>query len=409
MRSFNAKDFSSHFTPKPQPGTYLRPAVITSVDPSMGTVSIEWLDYPGVRQNVLISLSGQGIFELPTVGSAVLVGFGIGFEAYILSYIPVGYRDLVGTPRGNAQEITPSILKLGAGEKMLVSYLAKSEENGSNQFATPLTTGTYFHMSNVGDIIMKTAEGDYWKLDRRSNIIQQNSMNYRAITEAGILDFGLVKRVSVDPEKQTEDIISVAGLPLGVGTIGVDSENALTEFRLRILETADAKSTTAPEVEAPLVELTLGTKVTNTGELVKTDGTYATTSDGASKEIMIQLKTKADQGFEFTVDKEGNLTVKVDGNVRLDITGNSDVSVGGNANITVSNDVQINAVNMTFNADDIKIAGNAKEQPVVLQTFLETYYNDHTHIGNMGAPTGKPIIPSPMTKGKDISDITEVG
>ena len=324
MRSFNSKDFSSHFTQKPRPGTYLRPAVITSVDPNMGTVNIEWLDHPGVRQNVLISPSGQGIFELPTVGSTVLVGFGIGFDAYILAYIPVGYRDLVGTPRigpdGNKVNITSSILKLDTGEKMLVSYLAKSEESGDNKFATPSPTGTYLYMSNVGDILMTTAEGDYWWLDKRSNIIQQNSMNYRAITEAGILDFGLVKRVSTISKKQTEDIISTTGTPLGENPTTDDSENALTEFRLRILETADANAFTAPEVENPLIELTLGTKVTDAGEIEVTDNTHAVTSDNEPKEIMIQLKTKADQGFEFTVDKEGNLTIKVNGNVKFAIS-----------------------------------------------------------------------------------------
>jgi len=358
MRSFNSKDFSSHFTSKPQPGTYLRPAVITSVDPAMGTVNLEWLDHPGVRQDVLISPSGQGIFELPTVGSAVLVGFGIGFEAYILAYIPVGYRDLVGTPRissnGDSIKVTPSILNLRAGEKMLISYLAKSEENKNNQFTTPLPTGTYLYMSNVGDILMKTAEGDYWKLDRCSNIIQQNSMNYRAITEAGILDFGLVKRAATDPEKQTEDIISAAGSPLGADPFITSSENALTEFRLRILETADANTLTAPEVEDPLIELTLGTKVTDGGQIIKTDSTYATTSDDTPKEIMIQLKTKADQGFEFTVDKEGNLTVKVKGNVKFAIS---------------EGDMQIDV----DEEHEIKLGGNSGEKALLGESFQERF------------------------------------
>ena len=53
MRAFDSNDFSSHFVQKPRPGTYLRPAVIIFVDPTMGTVNVEWLDHPGVRQNVL--------------------------------------------------------------------------------------------------------------------------------------------------------------------------------------------------------------------------------------------------------------------------------------------------------------------------------------------------------------------
>lgn len=376
MRSFNSKDFSSHFTLKPQPGTYLRPAVITSVDSAMGTVNIEWLDHPGVRQNVLLSPSGQGIFELPTVGSVVLVGFGDGFDAYILAHIPVGYRDLVGTPREDNKEVAPSILRLGTGEKMLVSYLAKSEENKNNQFAKPLPTGTYLHMSNVGDILMKTAEGDYWRLDRRSNIIQQNSMNFRAITEAGILDFGLVKRISADPEKQTEDIISVAGSPLGENTTVTGSENALTEFRLRILETADANALTAPEVENPLIELILGTRVTNDGEIVVTDETHADTSDSASKEIMIQLKTKADQGFEFTVDKEGNLTVKVKGNVKFAIS-------KGNMQIDIDE------------GREIRLGGNNGEQALLGESFQKSFNSLVDYVNKLYyvPPSG---IPAPL-------------
>jgi len=391
MRPFNSKDFSSQFTTKSQPDTYLRPAVITAVNPSKGTVNIEWLDHPGIRQDVLISPSGQGIFELPTVGSTVLIGFGIGFDAYILAYIPVGYRDLIGTPRENNQEITPSILKLGTGEKMLISYLAKSEENGDNQFATPSPTGTYLHMSNVGDILMKTAEGDYWRLDRRSNIIQQNSMNYRTITEAGILDFGLVKRLSTIPEKQTEDIISTAGSPLGENPVVNDSEKALTEFRLRILETADANAFTAPEVENPLIELTLGTKVTDAGEIEVTDNTHAVTSDNESKEIMIQLKTKADQGFEFTVDKEGNLTLKVKGNVKFAIS---------------EGDMQIDI----DEGREIKLGGDKGEQTLLGESFqarfnaLVDYVNKLHFVSPAGTPTPLILSSKVGAAGKSSSD-----
>ena len=298
---------------------------------------------------------------------------------------------MVGTPRENNQGITPSILKLDTGEKMLVSYLAKSEENGDNQFATPSPTGTYLYMSNVGDILMKTAEGDYWRLDRRSNIIQQNSMNYRTITEAGILDFGLVKRVSTIPEKQTEDIISTAGSPLGENPAAADSENALTEFRLRILETADANAFTAPEVENPLIELTLGTKVTDVGEIEVTDNTHAITSDNEPKEIMIQLKTKADQGFEFTVDKEGNLTIKVKGNVKFAIS---------------EGDMQIDI----DEGREIKLGGDNGEQTLLGKSFqtrfntLVDYVNKLHFVSPAGTPTPLILSSNVGTAGKSSSD-----
>jgi len=406
---YNHRDFKSSFDVPHRPGLYLRPAVIVKVHPDVGTIDIEWLDHPGSRQDIVLPISGQGIYELPTVGSTVIIGFDKGQAAYVLRYLPVGYTDLVGTSRkdavGNVIEITPQIRKIAPGEKLLVSYESISKVEEEAQFNVPVTTGTYFYMTQVGDIIMETAGQDSWELNRERSLIIQNSMNYRAVTEAGILDFGLVKRELTDNDDQiTENIISTTGTILGEGV-----EDALTEFRLRVLATADADSTTEPEVDDPLVELTLGTKVSDNGQIIKTDGTHATTSGGGPKEIIIQLKTKADQGFEFTIDKGGNLTVKVKGNVRVDVEGNSDISIKGNANVTVSNDVQINAMHMLFNAEDIKIAGNGKEQPVVLEKFLKAYYNNHTHIGNNGAPTGKPMIPSPLSKGDDISNITEVG
>lgn len=372
MRPFNANDFSSHFVPKPRPGTYLRPAVIIFVDSAMGTVNVEWLDHPGVRQNVLLTPSGQGIFELPTVGSVVLVGFGIGFEAYILAHIPIGYRDLVGTPRANDQEIAPSIRKIGVGEKMLVSYLEQSEKNPANEFATPITTGTYFHMSNVGDIFMTTAAGDSWELNSKNNIIQQDSMNFRAITEAGILDFGLIKREFTDGEH----VVSTAGNPLG--SSDQLSEEALTEFRLRILETADANSLTEPEIDNPFIELTLGTKIKKSSdgvfELDKTDSSHAPTSDGTSKEIMIQLKTKADQGFEFTVDKEGNLTVKVKGNVKFAVD-------GGDFQIDVDD------------VHKVKIGGGNGEFALLGETFQKRFNSlvDYVNRLHSTPPSGTPV------------------
>ncbi len=407
---YNFQDFASPFDGFELPGTFLRPAVIISVQPDKGTVNIEWLDHPSMRQEILLPTSGQGIYELPTIGSAVLVGFDKGYRAYILRYLPAGYRDLVGTPRidveGKSVSIKPVIRKIDSGEKMLVSYLKDPGAEKTSQFIVPALTGTYFYMSNVGDIYMETAEGDSWKLDRLNNSIVQNSMNFRAVTEAGILDFGLIKREFTGGE----GIISTEGNPLI--SSGQFTEEALTEFRLRILETADANPLTEPEIDEPFIELILGTKIKKpldgVFELDKTDSSHAQTSDGTPKEIMIQLKTKAGQGFEFTVDKEGNLTVKTKGNVRIDTEGNSDINIAGNATVNIDKDANILADKMTFTANSIRIAGNNKEQPVVLEEFLKTHYNAHTHWGNMGASTSPPIIPAPRTPGKDVSDITKI-
>ena len=335
MLSFNSRDYSTHSAPRPAPSAFLRPAVVISTNADKGTVNIEWLDHPGTRQDVLLTPSGQGIFELPTLGSTVLVGFGVGFDAYILAYVPVGYRDLVGTPRGTGEEITADLKQLKVGEKMLVSYVDNTEESQSNQFSRPSTTGTHLHMSNTGDVLIKSADGDYWQLVRDNNIIVQNSMNYRAITDAGTLDFGVVKRASTISDKQSEDIIATSGAPLGSALPGAAAEDALTEFRLKVLGTADANDTTEPAIDDPLIEFVLGTKVSDDGEVVLTDGTHAK----AAKKIMIQLKTKADQGFEFTVDEEGNLTINVKGDVKFGISeGNLQVDVDEGKEVLLGGD-----------------------------------------------------------------------
>lgn len=299
------------------------------------------------------------------------------------------------------------IRKIDAGEKLLISYIKDLDNVKTSKFATPEPTGTYLHMNNTGDIYMETAEGDSWQLNRLDNSIIQNSMNFKNITEAGILDFGLIKRPFTE---EGSSIVSVAGNPLSHDD---GEEEVLTEFRLRILETADANSLTAPEIDDPFIEFTLGTKVKKIEEgvfeLDKTDDSHAQTSDNVPKEIMIQLKTKADQGFEFTVDKEGNLTVKTKGNVRVSTEGNANIDVEGNASVHVDKDVDVRADNMVFTANSIRIAGNDKEQPVVLEEFLKNSYDTHKHWGNMGAPTSPPIEPSPKIPGKDISDITNIG
>ena len=385
---FRPEHFKDPFvSAKQEPGLYLRPAVITKVDPTKGAVDIAWLDHPGIRQDILVPLNGQGFFELPTVGAKVLVGFDKGYGAHVLRYIQPGYKDLVGASR--------TIWAIRPGEKMLLSYLNKLNDTKES---VPQPTGTYFYMDNIGSIYMTTAEGDYWLLDRQENTIEQQSMNYRVLTEAGILDFGLVKR---NVNNKTR-IISSTGVPL---EDSVGSTPALTEFRLRVLETADADPNTTPEVNDPFIELTLGTKINDTNDTgdktVLTDLSHAV----ANKEIMIQLRTKADQGFEFTVDKEGNLTLKVKGNVRVDVQGDSNITVEGTANLT--------SKNIITKAEDIKIAGNGNEQPVVLKSFIESYYNSHIHFVPATGSNTNPVISgfgrAPLTPGRDISKISKVG
>ncbi len=361
--AYKRNDYKSPFIGREGQNSYVRPAIILAVNVSAGTINVEWLDHPGSRADLPILHAGQGIFEMPTPGAVVLMGFDRSYQPYILRYIQPGYSALVN----NA-----TIWKIQPGEKMFVSYLPESLVAKEKQFALPVPTGTYLHLNNVGDIVMTTADGDYWQLNRRDQTIEQYSLNHTVRTEAGILDFGLIKRPFVEGVK----IISTAGKPLDDPTAAQD---ALTEFRLRVLEIPDTNSETLPEIDNPFIELTLGTKLKETinsddtrqYELAKTNSSYA---GGANKEIMIQLKTKADHGFEFTVDKSGNVTVKVKGNVKFDITNG----------------------NMIFNVDSaskIHLGGENGEKALLGESFqkkfnaLVQYVNSLHFTNTAGTPT----------------------
>ena len=63
-----------------QMSNYLRLARITHVDASRGVCSIEWLDHPGERHNVVISLAAQGLYDIPTPGTIALIAFDKGYK-----------------------------------------------------------------------------------------------------------------------------------------------------------------------------------------------------------------------------------------------------------------------------------------------------------------------------------------
>jgi hypothetical protein len=376
--------FKSSFTGWEGQNPYLRPAVILAINSTAGTINVEWLDHPGSRSDLPISFAGQGIFEMPTPGAVVLMGFDKAYQAHILRFIQPGYAALINNN---------TIWGIQPGEKMLVSYLNDSIVNKERQFALPIPTGTYLHLNNVGDILMTTADGDYWQLNRREQLIEQYSLNHSVRTEAGILDFGLIKRSTADGIK----IISAAGKPLDDSSA---SQNSLTEFRLRVLETADASIETTPEIDNPFIELTLGTKLKETinnddsrqYELAKTDNSYA---GGADKEIMIQLKTKADQGFEFTVDKDGNLTMKVKGNIKFDITnGNMLINVGDNGKVQLGGE----------NGEKTLLGESFQKKFNALVDYINSLYFTNT----AGAPTpcfqGAPAGTAQKSTSTDLSN-----
>lgn len=372
-------------------GLWIRPGIIQGVDADTGLLDVEWMDHPGIRQGIAITQPHQGMFQIPTVGSIVLVGFDQGFGAQILRYLPAGYA---------AQVEDRDLYPLRPGEITLFSFQDTKGTVREKQFIVPTTTGTRFFMNNIGDIQMATALGEWWHMSNAESEIRQNSMNYTVSTEAGVMQFGLTRRLpeSSKSEENVPSIITPNGQRLE--DVGGLNPEGLTEFRLRLLETADTQQSAlndpnayVPAVNDPFIELTLGVKVDDDGDLVKTTAAQAKTTTG-TQDIIIQLKTRTDQGFEFTVDREGNVTLLVKGNIKIDVGGDTDLTVAGNVNANVNGDI-------VAEAKKIKLTG---DKALVLADFL-TSYDTHTHVSAApGSPTAPPLVSSlPTHKSKKVT------
>jgi hypothetical protein len=332
---------------------FVRFAVITSVNEARGVVGVEWMDHPGGREDIIVSQAGFGSFEFPVPGALALIAMKRGDQPEIVRYIPVGYAKQVQV--GESKQ-------LHAGEKLWRSYAGSDTEPGK-PYPVPAPTGSEIYMSNSGKIVFRDGTGDWWELDPNDNVIHQNSMTYQNTTEAGILDFGLVKRempTYPDPTQNSEMVLVTQN-----NTPILNGGKAFTEFRLRVLETADVDPTTPPEVDDPFVEVILGTKIQKTGSGLNTSYSPEETTDSHAepgKEICIQIRTKSTVGFEFTVDKEGNVTMSLASGKKLKVV-----------------------------ADDILLGGGGNEKAVVLSDFITNTYNVHGHPGLNAPPTQQSI------------------
>lgn len=357
MRKYDFNDVSKFGGATQSDYETLRIAYITHVDSSRGTVDIKWLDHPGDRSGVQINQSALGTWDFPVVGSTVLIKMRNDIPE-IIRYIPLNYAKQVSA--GHAEQLYP-------GEKLLMSYQSAPVING-NSLPQLVPTGTQIKMDNSGRIIMSTGSGDKFLIDPVDHLIEINSMDHKISTEAGILEFGVAEREipsTLDPT-QKEKVTIFKNVLTG---------QAYTEFHLRLLDVSDDNPLTPPEVDNPFIELILGTALKQEGDTFVPDR-VPSSDPGAGKEIAISLSVKdkttttSPVVFLFRVDKAGNVKMEVAGNC-------------------------------TLKCNDIKLGGAGNEQPIVLKDFLSSVYNSfislynsHPHIGNLGLPTGSPLVQS---------------
>jgi phage gp45-like len=84
----------------------------------------------------------------------------------------------------------------------------------------------------------------------------------------------------------------------------------------------------------------------------------------------------------YSTDSSGN-TVKVK------------ITLGADGTLTINapTKVVVNAPDVTVNASTVELGSGALEKVLNGETF-QTFFNEHQHLGNMGIPTGMPIVPS---------------
>jgi hypothetical protein len=374
---FNSKDFSDRSASFPQQGLYLRRAKVIKVDHNKGVIDVEFLDFGGNRKQIPFAAAAHGMFDVPVVGAVVLLAFDQIFGAYIVGYLRFGYADIVGYhPPADAHTTRPIVIQPNPGDLLLTSYV----ENPSLT-ATPIPTGSSIHIRNTGLIAVQDMLGQYLTINPSIDnpTISQSSMSYHCHTEAGLLDFGLVKRnIDVDGETSLQVLNTDAEL------MSNNNPNALTEFKLRLWETADSSLDTLPEATKPFIELTMGTKVEEAGV-----GAYQLEKSPENENITVQLKTFNVQNnnqiakFDLTIDKAGNVSVTAAGAVTI--------NVGGDASVVATGNVSVSAKTVSVDYTDIKLSSATNK--VLLDSFVGKF-NNHTHTSAApGSPTTTPIIP----------------
>lgn len=241
---------------------------IEQVFPERGRCSIRWLDKPGIRHEVEMTQGAYKSFEMPEKGAVVLVAFDHHERARIIRYINLGHADRV-------QHIK-SLPKLKEGEKFF--------EVG----------GSYIYMRRKGDIVISTANQGYFILENSSGTLKSETVNWKVTTEAGIIYSGIIKRFVDDGSgsRSNEIITNVAG-------------DDLTEFRIRLVETADG-ALGLSGIEDPLVDIAVGTFVNDEGVIVnKID---EDTTANPTKELVARISLKS--GITIFIDKEGRLSIE---------------------------------------------------------------------------------------------------
>lgn len=304
-----------------------RIAAVTAINEEAGAVTLRWLDTPGGgRIDVPITNSAPGDYGFPTRDDIAICMVDEYETPYIVRFIHTNYRGKVET--GEARQIRE-------GERLITSI-----------------GGASIYLTQKGSILIQDPTGDEWTIDRLTGTISHRSINYQAVTEAGIIKAGLIKR----------------SIPDGILNQNVDtvienaSSEALAEYAVEVYEVADLE-VGIDDTQDPIVTVTIGT-------LVADDGAGTKTLSSESEEICIDISTKSSVGFQLRVDKSGNMEL-----------------VTKKVKIT-STDIEVTADTIVVNTDDaasIQLGGTSGDN-LATKKFVEDIFNQHAHpVSEIGA------------------------
>ncbi|MCK9541080.1 MAG: hypothetical protein M0R03_03520 [Novosphingobium sp.] len=245
---------------------YTRVGKIEQVNPQEGTCTIRWLDKPGMRYNVLLTQGSPKEWNIPERGEIVLVTFDHNERARIIRYINLGHAVKI-------KEVK-SLPKLKEGEKLW--------EGGR---------GSYIYMQQNGNILLSTLDQGFFILEAQTGTLKSETVNWKVSTEGGIANFGLVKRFKTDGEtREFQEIIDENG-------------DAYTEFRIRMVETADG-TLGITGIDDPFIDITLGTYINFDGNVVNKNNEIAT----PTKQLAVRISLK--NGVKIEIDKEGRVSLE---------------------------------------------------------------------------------------------------
>jgi hypothetical protein len=126
----------------------------------------------------------------------------------------------------------------------------------------------------------------------------------------------------------------------------------------------------------------------------KKDGTYfnhsskTTNNSGTTTNMLLSAKDDGTFHSHYNSTNGSYVDTLVDTvnqeTVKLDINGKAVVTIDVKGNVKIA----------TVDGANILLGGTGKEQQLVTKSFIDKYYEKHTHSnGNQGAPTGPPMVP----------------